>query len=123
LDTSALLALVFQEPGREAVSAALDGAAIGAVNQAEVVEIAARRGAPPARAAAWAEELSIPVLPFTPAMALRAGVLLSAHRRTGLSLGDAACLGTAEALNLPVLTADRAWATLGLGVEMRLLRP
>jgi ribonuclease VapC len=123
LDTSALLALVFREPGMEVVLAALDGCAISAVNQAEVVEVAARRGTDPARAAAWAGELSIPVLPFTPPMAARAGAVLAAGRGRGLSLGDAACLGTAGTLGVPVLTADRAWAALGFDIEIRQLRP
>lgn len=123
LDTSALLALVFREPGMDVVLAALDGCAISAVNQAEVVEVAARRGTDPARAAAWAAELSIPVLPFTPPMAARAGAVLAAGRVRGLSLGDAACLGTAGTLGVPVLTADRAWAALALGIEIRQLRP
>jgi ribonuclease VapC len=123
LDTSALLALVFREPGMETVLAALDGCAISAVNQAEVVEVAARRGTDPGRAAAWAGELSIPVLPFTPPMAARAGAVLAAGRGRGLSLGDAACLGTAGMLGVPVLTADRAWAALDLGIQIRQLRP
>jgi ribonuclease VapC len=123
LDTSALLALVFREPGMDVVLAALDGCAISAVNQAEVVEVAARRGTDPARAAAWAGELSIPILPFTPPMAARAGAVLAAGRGRGLSLGDAACLGTAGTLGVPVLTADRAWAALDIGIAIRQLRP
>jgi len=122
LDASALLALVFEEPGAERVLAALDGAAISAVNQVEVVELAGRRGIDFARAAAWAEELALPVLGFTAPMATRAGALLAAHRRRGLSLGDAACLATAAVLRLPVLTADRAWAGLGLELDIRLIR-
>ncbi len=122
LDSSALLALVFREAGMEVVLAALDGAGITAVNQAEVVEVAARRGVDPARAAAWAEEVGITVLPFTAPMAARAGALLAAHRRAGLSLGDAACMGAGALLGRPVLTADRGWAGLGTGVEVRLLR-
>ena len=122
LDSSALLALLFQEPGRETVLAALDGAAIGAVNQAEVIDIAARRGIDPARAALWAQELSLPILAFTAPMAAHAGALLVAYRGRGLSLGDAACLGTAQALGVPVLTAARAWAGLGLAIEVRLVR-
>jgi hypothetical protein len=42
--------------------------------------------------------------------------------RRGLSLGDAACLATAAVLRLPVLTADRAWAGLGLELDIRLIR-
>lgn len=122
LDASALLALVFEEPGAELVLAALDGAAISAVNQAEVIEIAGRHGLDPARAATWAEELSLPLIAFNTSMAARAGALLAGFRWRGLSLGDAACLGTASVLGVPVLTADRLWAELDLGVEVRLLR-
>jgi PIN domain nuclease of toxin-antitoxin system len=53
---------------------------------------------------------------------MRAGALVAAYRRRGISLGDAACLATAEALGLPVLTADRAWATLGIDLDIRLIR-
>lgn len=122
LDASALLALVFEEPGAETVLAALDSAAIGAVNLAEVVDLAARRGLDPARAAAWPAELALPVIGFTAPMAARTGRVLAEFRRRGLSLGDAACLGTAAVLGLPVLTADRLWAALETGVEVRLLR-
>lgn len=106
----------------ETVLASLDGAAITAVNQAEVVEVASRRGVDPASAARWAVDLSVAILPFGSSTAARAGMLLAAHRRRGISLGDAACLATAEALALPVLTADRAWATLGLALDIRLIR-
>jgi len=51
------------------------------------------------------------------------GAMLAAGRVRGLSLGDAACLGTAGTLGVPVLTADRAWAALGLDIQIRQLRP
>ena len=41
----------------------------------------------------------------------------------GLSLGDAACLGTAEALKLDVLTAEKGWAEIpGLPFKVQLIR-
>lgn len=38
-----------------------------------------------------------------------------------LSFGDTACLGLAQKLRLPVLTADRAWKQLKVSVEIRLI--
>jgi ribonuclease VapC len=43
-------------------------------------------------------------------------------RQAGLSFGDRACLALGRRLGLPVLTADRAWATLEVGVHIQLLR-
>ena len=41
----------------------------------------------------------------------------------GLSLGNAACLGTAEALKMEMLTAERGWAGIpDVPVEVRLIR-
>lgn len=41
----------------------------------------------------------------------------------GLSLGDAACLGTAEALKVDVLTAERGWAEIpDLPSKVQLIR-
>lgn len=122
LDASAFLALLLEEPGAETVAAVLDQAVISAVNLAEALEVTLRRGVPPARAAAWVEELGLPVLPFDASCAAAASRLLAAHRRRGLSLGDCACLGTAETLGLPVMTADRAWDGLLPGLDLRLIR-
>jgi ribonuclease VapC len=122
LDASAFLALIQAEKGAELVAAELDRAAISAVNLAEAIEVATRRGAPHERAAAWAEELGLTVLPFDAAMAAEAARLLARHRRGGLSLGDAACLATAATLGWPVYTTGSAWSALGLSVEIRQLR-
>ena len=122
LDTSALLALILKEPGADRVLPELDRAAISAVNLTEVIEVGVRRGHAIGRAARWAEELSLPVVRFDAAMAVEAARLLAVAREKDVSLGDCACLATARVLRLPVLTADRVWATLDLGVKVRLIR-
>jgi PIN domain nuclease of toxin-antitoxin system len=43
-------------------------------------------------------------------------------RDHGLSLGDRACLALAVSLGLPVMTADRAWMALDLGIEVIVIR-
>ncbi|MBU8545736.1 MULTISPECIES: PIN domain-containing protein [Roseomonadaceae] len=118
LDASAVLALLRREPGADVTAAALPAAVISAVNWTEVA--AKLLPGPPERMEAW-EALQIPVLDYDAATALDAARLLAAHRGI-LSLGDCACLATAARQALPVLTADRVWATLGLAVEVRLIR-
>jgi ribonuclease VapC len=44
-------------------------------------------------------------------------------RAQGLSLGDRACLATGLRLGRPVITADRSWAALDVGVTIQLIRP
>ena len=43
-------------------------------------------------------------------------------KSTGLSLGDRACLALGKRLNLPVLTADKVWTSLSLGITINLIR-
>jgi len=121
LDASAVLALLQDEAGSAIVGAALALAAISAVN---AVEVLARLGANMAEADARTAfaALEIPLLPFTAAEIGRAQGLVRRHRGV-LSLADCACIATAERLGIPVLTADRVWATLPLGIEVRLIRP
>ena len=125
LDTSALLAPLLDEKGGDAVLAVLASGFdpfLSAVNFAETIAmLAIRRGLPAAEAHHDILSLGIAVLPFGEAETEIAGALLGRHRGV-LSLGDCVCIATARQHGLPVLTADRAWAGLDLGVEIRLIR-
>jgi ribonuclease VapC len=59
-------------------------------------------------------------VPFDRDLAIRAGDLRS--ESTSLSLGDRACLALALARGLPAYTAERSWAKLELGIDIRLIR-
>ena len=65
--------------------------------------------------------------PFTVAtfdqdMAEKAGALRDRTRDGNVSFADRACLALALENGLPVLTGDREWAKLDLGIEIRLIR-
>jgi len=123
LDASALLAYLQREPGFEAVREALrEGAAISAVNLAEVAGKLKARGKDPERIVRRLLAMGLEVLPFTLEEALEAGALDPLTRPLGLSLGDRACLAAGRVRGLAVLTADRTWAGGVPGVEVVVVR-
>jgi len=122
LDASALLALLHSEPGAKIVEEAVEGAAISTVNWCEVYQRWLARGVDVTDLRADLEALGLEIVPFAIEDAELAAELWSPTRRQGLSLGDRACLGLARRLGLAVLTADQAWLTLDLGVEVRAIR-
>ena len=123
LDASALLAYLQREPGFEAVREALrEGAAISAVNLAEVAGKLKARGKDPERIVRRLLAMGLEVLPFTLEEALEAGALDPLTRPLGLSLGDRACLAAGKVSGLAVLTADRTWAGVVPGVDVVVVR-
>lgn len=122
LDASAVLALLHREVGADIVLRHLDDALVSAVNLAELGARLADHGMPEAEIKEVAEAVGLEIAPFDESQAYASAFLRSATRAKGLSLGDRACLALAKARGVPALTADRAWAELDLGVDVRLIR-
>ena len=121
-DASAALALLLDERGGDRVSRAEADAVIGAVSLTEVLQRLERLGVPPEMLDAADAQFGGRVAPFTEAQARDAARLYPATRPLGLSLGGRACLALARALAAPVLTADRSWAGLDVGVVVEVIR-
>jgi ribonuclease VapC len=122
IDASAALAEIHREPGQDVVRASAAGSAMSAVNFAEVISHLTRLGVPREQAAFMLERLGFEVLDADKPRAADAGALHGRVRASGISLGDGFCLALARELGLPVVTADRRWATLDLDVEIRFVR-
>jgi len=123
LDASALLALLNQETGSEAVADTVStGVALSAVSLSEVIAKLAESGMPEAVIREVLDPLGIEVVAFGLDMAYETGLLRPGTKAQGLSLGDRACLALAQRLGLSAVTADRAWAVLDLGVTVRVIR-
>lgn len=121
LDSSALLALILEEPGRENVAARLGSAVMSAVNVQEVFLKLMGNGVSASVAQNIVEATEIAVLPHDAQGALDAAQLAGATRQLGSGLGDRTCMALGIRLGIPVLTADRAWADIkadGLFVEL-----
>ncbi len=118
IDASALLALLNQEPGADAVEEHLDAAAISAVNWCEAYGKIRQAGVGGDALVDGFTETGIEIRPFDAEDARLAGELVCLTRKAGLSLADRACLALAGRLGVPAVTADRTWLSLDIGVEV-----
>ncbi len=124
IDSSALIAYLWDEPGADTVHSQLEGGLVSSVNFSEVALRLARDGSDPRPFLEDLLDSGLDVLDFTFPCALRLIDIRLAETRRGLalSLGDRCCLATALAEELPVLTADREWARFGDVLDVRLIR-
>lgn len=95
---------------------------MSSVNLSEVVSTLTDRGMPSEAVRSALLGLGLEIHAFDEEAAFAAGALRTVTRSFGLSFGDRACLALARALDKPVLTADRAWKRLSLGIRVEVLR-
>lgn len=122
LDSSAFLAYANDEAGGTIVGGLLSRSIICAVNACEIATkiVAAGRSVEDVKfilISAGAE-----IVDFDAGLALAAGGMVAHTKPHGLSLGDRACLALAVRENLSVLTADRAWNGVDVGVPIQFIR-
>lgn len=122
MDSSAVVAAIFEEPGGEEMASRDGPFLLSAVNLCEVLERLAAGDGAEARTLAMLEALGLVLVDFTPDLAATAARLKAPTRGVGLSLGDRACLALALREAAPVLTGDRAWSKVDVGVEVVLIR-
>ncbi len=119
IDASAMLAFLHAERGYDRVGAAISNGVMSVVNFAEVLQKFVRNGKPiegvAARLMGVGLTIDRPAEDDAPLVA-RLGQLKD------LSLGDRFCVAAGARLKMPVLTADRAWASLELPVAVELIR-
>ena len=120
LDSSAVLALLQEEPGADEVEGVLDGALMSCVNLSEVLQKAEQHGVDTEGLEYDLEALGIEFRDFDTPAARPAADLWS--DRNELSLGDRACLALATLTDATAITADGRWVTAGTTVDVRMIR-
>jgi PIN domain nuclease of toxin-antitoxin system len=121
-DSSAILALLKMESGHEIVSKNLEQAVVSSVNFCEVVSFLSKKTQKQDEMIKFLTETFDCIEDFNIEQAIIAGSFISVTKDYGLSLGDRACLALAKYKNIPVLTADKAWTKLNLGIKIKLIR-
>ncbi|MBX3550158.1 MAG: type II toxin-antitoxin system VapC family toxin [Xanthobacteraceae bacterium] len=124
LDSSALLAFINGEPGREIIASHLPDAVISAVNYAEVVSKLIAKGGSVLQVTALLDVIDVEVVAFDQSQAVLAGNLILRTKGFGLSLGDRACLALASRESASAMTTDRIWekAADGTGIAVQVVR-
>jgi len=117
-DASAVLAVLNDEPGAQAVLALFGegegegDVVISAANPGEEIANLIDRFVTEADAIEAWNHLPLTVAPLTRAVASAAELLRKDTRALGLSLGDRCCLALGRAKDAKIITADKAWKPL-----------
>jgi ribonuclease VapC len=122
MDTSVFLAFANRELGAEKVRPRLREAVVSAVNATEILQKLASKKMTLVRAEEYLNRLVNEIIVFDLEQAAITAALLTQTQPFGLSLGDRACLALGIHLDLPIMTADRVWAKLDIGVSIEVIR-
>ena len=119
-DTSAVLAILYDEDGRELAEDRIDKGVISSVNLAEVLrDLVISYGGEVDAAYELFSRLPLAVVSPDMKQAKRASELKAVK---GLSLGDCFCIALGESRRAPLITADQDWVDLSLSVPVELVR-
>ena len=124
LDTSAILAYLFDETGAEQVAPILESnlGVISSVNYAELASKLVDKGMPLEAVISAIQNLELTFVAQDEQQAQVNAELRPLSKAFGLSLGDRACLALGLVQNLPVMTADKVWKDVPSKVVVRVIR-
>ena len=122
LDTSAFLALLNNEIGKDIVEPLLPYSIMSSVNISEVVSELHSKLSLPTHQIQKILYLISEIYPLNKELAIASGLLKQSYSHLDLSLGDRACLALASHLNLPVYTADTTWSQLDTDLAITQIR-
>jgi PIN domain nuclease of toxin-antitoxin system len=124
IDASVMLASLLDEAGRDRADLLFETQACGmsVVNFSEAHARLLSHGMSNRDARSLIDSLEVRELEFDRRIGELAAALRGPTRAAGLSLADRACIATGIAFDAMVATADRAWSTLDVPVDIQLVR-
>lgn len=122
-DSSALIALFAKEKGYECIKKHMKDAIISSVNIAEVYKYCIDvQNLTEEDSRSLIKLSGIKIIEFCNEQALMTAKLINKTKQYGLSLGDRACIALAMLDKNPVLTCDKIWQKVDIGIEFKMAR-
>lgn len=122
VDSSVAIAFIQEELGQDVAAQYLEGAPIiSAVNFSEIIFVGFKNGYDKLSKSELLQLLPT-VVDFNADQAFTAASLHPITKKYGLSFADRACLALGKSMNLPIITADKVWKELDVGVEIIVIR-
>lgn len=112
LDSSAILAAIFEEAGANEVESILATSIVSSVNLAEVLTKLRERSVYSDQTINDLQKLGFEIVDFDTEQAIKVAELRPLTKHLGLSPGDRCCLALAMLRNTTAVTADRDWKKL-----------
>ena len=122
VDASVVLAFLLNEPGGDILDRDEGPFLLSTVTLAEILTKVIERDLSADDVTLVLRRLPIQYVDHDRDDARRAADLRPVTMTLGRSLGDRICLALAQRYDVPVLTADRDWAKLDIGIDVRLIR-
>jgi len=122
LDSSAVLAFIQRERGGDKVKEIIKNSYLSTVNFSEIVSKLYFFQFSKKEVYDIIIQLEINLVDFDKNIAIDTGYIKYLNKKLGLSLGDCACIATAIAKNLDIVTADKIWLNLDLPVKVISIR-
>ena len=122
IDSSAILAILFDETGAEKAKQLGAGGVISSVNLYEIISKCGSKDFSPDDVMDFLDGSGYSIASFDEAMAIIAADIKRLDSTKNLSLADCACLACAISLGMEIVTADRAWTELPLPCKIHVIR-
>ena len=122
LDSSAVLAVLLDEPGAERVVDSFENGVISAASLTEILSKALKFGFDLQDAYERVVSFGLQIHPVDEAQAFLAAEVSKAPRQLNLSLGDTLCIALAMTLRVELLTGDTGMSMYDAGIPITKFR-
>ena len=122
IDSSALLAVIYNEKGTDKAQEYFDNSYMSVVNAVECITVLTRNGMPLDVAKNLLESIISKFIPCEYNDVVLITQIKNENKNLGISLGDSVCIALVAKLGLKVITTDKAWTNIKSTAEVICLR-